>query len=100
MSDLQRLQALFDELLEVAPAQREAWFERRAIDPSTRAELLRLAAADGAAVGVLDDSVGSQVRALAPDVLPADPIGRVVGPFRLLQRLGQASETAARTRHR
>ena len=84
MSDLQRLRELFDALLAVPSEDWEPWFERRGIDTATRAELLQLARSDERS-GLLDRSL----EALADAPPEPDPVGRRVGPFRILRRLGE-----------
>ncbi len=91
MSELHRLHALFDELLEVPPERRADWFAQQRLDDTTRAELERLARADRDSGGVLDRSIAGQVEALDAfdeDDFP-DPIGRRIGPFRIVERIGE-----------
>jgi serine/threonine protein kinase len=87
MSEMQRLRELFDAMLDLPMEQWEDWFEARAVDTATRSELRRLAAADDATSGPLDQSLVEF--AALEDAARADPIGRCYGPFRLLRRLGE-----------
>jgi eukaryotic-like serine/threonine-protein kinase len=90
MTDLPRLRDLFDALLEIPEAQREAWFGQHGIEPRTRAELLQLIKADASRSGLLDQASDAPTESLpaAPMLPDDDPAGRCVGPFRILSRLG------------
>jgi serine/threonine-protein kinase len=94
MNRSEPLRALFDELLDVPPAQRAAWLDTQVADAATRAELAALLVADDAARGPLDTPVERYA-----DLLDAgadddgDPaqglLGRRFGAFRLVRLLGR-----------
>ena len=94
MTDLRRLHALFDELVEVPAERWDLWFDQRGLDTETRLALHRLAESDRGADGPLDRSLGNYAREIESleahlEERVPDPIGRRVGPFRILARLGQ-----------
>ncbi len=82
------IRALFEEALELAPDEREAFLAARcASDAEMRAEVEALLA------GVVDDDfldsdVADQAAVALHEALP-DPLGMRVGPFRLTERLGE-----------
>ncbi len=92
MTDLHRLHAMFDELVELPPERWPDWFDSRGLDTRTRSELERLLAADRDSAGLLDRSIGHHGESLALEAEEArvpDPIGRRIGSFRIVKRLGQ-----------
>ena len=87
MSDTrwERLQFLFDGLLERAPAERESWLAEVEPDIDLRAEALALVAAerDG------DEGITRQLREAAVRASIAPPAsGRQLGPYRLTGEIG------------
>ncbi len=81
----ERLQVLFDGLLERAPAERESWLALVEPDIDLRAEALALVAAerDG------DDGITRQLREAAVRASTAPPSsGRQLGPYRLTGEIG------------
>jgi serine/threonine-protein kinase len=84
------LRECFDELVDLAPAQREAWFAAHPLDPELRHELLELLAADLADAPLLDASVAALARQYTPPHEDGDGmIGSSIGPYRLIEVLGQ-----------
>ena len=80
----QRLQALFEGLLEHEPAEREAWLAGVESDADLRREALELVAADsGPRV-----SITRQVRDAAARVAEAGAVERRLGPYRLIEEIG------------
>ena len=80
--DFQRIGALFDTLVEASPALQAAAIERlRAESPSLARRLEDMLAAEGETQALLDGGA-------AAIVAPVDPISQVIGPYRLVERLG------------
>jgi eukaryotic-like serine/threonine-protein kinase len=80
----QRLQALFEGLLERAPEEREAWLVSVEADPAIRREALELAEADsGPRV-----SITRQVREASARIAEASTVERRLGPYRLIEEIG------------
>lgn len=84
------LRACFDELVDLTPPQREAWLAAHTLDAGLRQEVLDLLAAD------LDDAplLATSAAVLAQQYTPphedgAGLIGSSIGPFRLIEVLGQ-----------
>ena len=84
------LRACFDQLIELTPAQREAWFAAHALDAGMHRELLDMLAAD------LDDAplLATTAAALAQQFTPPHEdgvglIGSSIGSYRLIEVLGQ-----------
>ena len=80
----QRLQALFDALIEIDPAEREAWLAAHESDPALRREALALAAADAGA----DESITDRLREAAGELGEQPVSGTRLGPYRLLREIG------------
>lgn len=80
----QRMQALFEQALALAPAQRMGFLQNAESDPTLRAEVVALLDADARDAGI--DAV---VQRAATEVLDCSPsIGARIGPWRLLDELG------------
>ncbi len=84
------LRECFDQLVDLTPPQREAWLAAHALDAGLRQEVLDLLAAD------LDDAplLATSAAALAQQYTPphedgAGLIGSRIGPYRLIDVLGQ-----------
>ncbi|WP_313918363.1 serine/threonine-protein kinase [Tahibacter sp.] len=84
------LRACFDELVDLTPPQREAWLAAHTLDAGLRQEVLDLLAAD------LNDAplLATSAAVLAQQYTPphedgAGLIGSSIGPFRLIEVLGQ-----------
>lgn len=84
------LRVCFDELVDLTPSQRDAWFATHALDAELRRELLEMLAAD------LDDAplLSTSAAALARQYTPphedgAGLVGSSIGPYRLIEVLGQ-----------
>jgi serine/threonine-protein kinase len=86
MSDArwQRLQVLFEGLLEREPAEREAWLDRIEPDPELRREALALVAADD----VPRVSITRQVREASARILDAARVDKRLGPYLLIDEIG------------
>src|SRR4051812_36457563 len=82
--DFHRLKHLFDEVVELPPAEREAWFARDDIDASTSRRLRALLGADGALAGT------TARRVLTSPMMPGPAawVGRRIGAFVLERELG------------
>ncbi len=80
----QRLQALFDAVIEIDPAEREAWLAANEPDPALRHEALALAAADAGA----DQSITDRLREAAGELGEQPASGTRLGPYRLLREIG------------
>jgi len=88
------LRALFEELVELAPAARAARLERAAaLDPDLAARVEALLAADAASGALLDAPAGVVARELVADWLGEETVpdaaGTRIGPWRLLAPLGR-----------
>jgi len=82
-----RIEALFDEATGLAPAERDAFLSRACGDDlEMRRELESLLAADGEAAEFLARPV---VTGAAPSPDPALPAGKVIGHYRVGDKLGQ-----------
>jgi len=80
----QRLQALFDALIAVAPGEREAWLAEREPDPDLRREALSLADADS----TVHDGIAERLRGVAEDLGDQPESGTRLGSYRLLREIG------------
>ncbi|MBB5206845.1 serine/threonine-protein kinase [Chiayiivirga flava] len=79
----QRLEALFDEGIELDPSLREAWLASLDIDDALRSELRAMLAADGS-TGGLTGRLGAAVA----DATELPLAGQRLGPYRLVSELG------------
>ncbi|HVL10257.1 MAG TPA: tetratricopeptide repeat protein [Burkholderiaceae bacterium] len=86
----QSLRECFDQLVDLTPPQREAWFGEHDLDAALRQELLNLLAAD------LDDAplLTTSAAVLAQEYTPSQDdgaglVGSSIGPYRLIEVLGQ-----------
>jgi serine/threonine-protein kinase len=80
----QRLQELFDALLAMPPAAREAWLADLDEADDLKREALALVDADDSS----DDALTRHVRAAAAQVLAAPPPAQRLGPYRLIGEIG------------
>ena len=86
----QNLRECFDELVELSPPQRERWFATHPLDPSLREELLSMLAADAREAPFLAASAAALIDRYTPHQEDgAGLIGSNVGPYRLIEVLGQ-----------
>ena len=90
------LRQLFEDALALAPAERAAFLQARCRDADQRAAVERLLAADAdGGARVLDDPVDSLLDRLgeSDQDAPAIPLGSHVGPFTLLEKLGEGGSS-------
>ncbi|MEO8460016.1 MAG: serine/threonine-protein kinase [Dokdonella sp.] len=98
------LRALFDAALAIAPEARVAWLAANCVDADQRKTIERLLAADTASEHGDDTGIETRARPLDSsfdrllDAVgePADatpPIGTTIGPFRLLDQLGEGGSS-------
>ena len=88
------LRQAFDALLDVAPAERQAWLETRIADAALRAGLQRLLDAH-VRCGFLDiEAAEHAARLHARELAPEGLIGTRIGAFRLVRALGQGGMSA------
>lgn len=88
------LRECFDELIDLVPAQREAWFAAHALDAGLERELRAMLAADRHDAPLLATSAA----ALAQHYTPAQDdgaglVGSRIGPYRLGEVLGQGGSS-------
>ncbi|MEO7326603.1 MAG: protein kinase [Dokdonella sp.] len=84
------LRECFDELVDLAPAQREQWLALHAPDPALCAELLAMLEADLGDSPLLATSAADLIQRYTPhDDGGVGLIGSDVGPYRLVEVLGQ-----------
>ena len=88
------LRDLFEETLALAPDQRAAFLDARGVDADLRARLERMIAADADDDVVLERSADAVARAIGEtDDTPALPPGTRIGPFSLLEVLGEGGSS-------
>jgi len=90
------LRDLFEEVLGLSVAQRERLFAERATDPATRAEIERLLVADATVEGELlasGDAASAACVIGDPETPEALPKGSRIGPFELLEVLGEGGSS-------
>ncbi|HJT98059.1 MAG TPA: serine/threonine-protein kinase, partial [Rhodanobacteraceae bacterium] len=92
------LRDLFEETLAEPPEAREAFLAARRVDADTRERILRMIAADADDDVVLDRSVAAVARAIGSsyedaEPTPALPPGTRIGPFELLDVLGEGGSS-------
>lgn len=84
------LRECFDELVDLTPPQREAWLAAHTLDAGLREELLNLLAADLEDAPLLATSAAELAQHYTP---PHDDgaglVGSCIGPYRLIDVLGQ-----------
>jgi serine/threonine-protein kinase len=85
-----RLQAAFDEVIELPDAARPAWIEANVVDAGDRAALQRLLEADERD-GLLERAVDERMQRIGIDEAPraAQWVGQRVGAFRLTRLIGE-----------
>ncbi|MGB0134889.1 protein kinase domain-containing protein [Dokdonella sp.] len=89
------LRAIFDSVVELPPAEREAWLERHVADPGDRAAVRRLLHADDTDQGVLDtpaDELAGRMKVDGPTL--ESLVGQTIGAFRLVRLLGKGGMAA------
>ncbi len=86
----ERIEALFDHVLDRPRAERGPWLERQcAVEPEVRAEVARMLAAHERAEGVLEHSVGAWAERALGDDLDGERSGQRIGPYRVLKEIGR-----------
>jgi serine/threonine-protein kinase len=89
-----RLRELFERVLDVRAAERNAWIDAHASSPAEGDALRRLLAADGGS-GFLDTPASEHASRFAADEVAAEGlIGQHIGAFRLLRTLGSGGMAA------
>jgi serine/threonine protein kinase len=84
------LRECFDQLVELAPPQRETWMAAHELDPELRRELLAMLAADTSDAPLLSTSAAVLVAQYTPQHEDgAGLVGSSIGPYRLIEVLGQ-----------
>jgi hypothetical protein len=84
-----RIEVLFEQALELAESARSSFLDQAcAGDPELHRELVELLASSPHAGASLRDAVVAEVQVLASDAAAA-PLGRRIGPFRLLTLIGE-----------
>ncbi|MGH8171608.1 MAG: protein kinase domain-containing protein [Rhodanobacteraceae bacterium] len=85
---------LFEEALGLPPAEREAFLHARCTDPTLRGRLERMLEADADGDIVLERGAHVVARAIGdPDVAQILPPGSYIGPFQLLDVLGEGGSS-------
>lgn len=82
----QRLQEIFEALIELPPDARTAWVDALPDPDDLKREALALVAADENAAASITRGVGAV--AAAADAQPSPAIGLMLGPYRLLAEIG------------
>lgn len=84
------LRECFDQLVDLTPAQREAWFSQHPLDAGMREELLDMLAADLEDAPLLATSAAMLAQHYTP---PHDDgsglVGSCIGPYQLIEVLGE-----------
>jgi eukaryotic-like serine/threonine-protein kinase len=89
-----RLRDLFDQAVDIPAGGRDAWIDAQLADPTERAALRRLLAADDTH-GFLDTPATEHAeRMAAEEVLPESLIGQQIGAFRIVRALGHGGMAA------
>ena len=90
------LRELYEQALDLAPAERDSWIQTNCPDPSLRARLQSLLhAAEGEAAGLFDRPAAERLAAFEPAAgSGARWIGQKVGAFRLTELIGQGGMAA------
>ena len=91
---LQNLRELFDAIVEVPEADRDAWLAAHVADADTRAALRELIAADQQEGFLETPAAALQQRIIATEIVPEGLLGRELGGFRLVRVLGQGGMAA------
>ncbi len=85
----QRIKTLFHDVLELPPARRGAFLDNATIDdPTLRAEVEDMLRADDATIHPLEEPVAELTARLLTQHTD-DPIGRRIGPHRLVREIGR-----------
>jgi eukaryotic-like serine/threonine-protein kinase len=88
----QRIDALFDALLDLPPDEQMAYLDRTAgDDPDLHGEVLRLLQAHRRSEGFLDAPAPQVAKALfeAPDLVTSGDVPDRIGPWRIVRQIGQ-----------
>lgn len=90
LSRAERVRTLFDEVVDLAPAERITWLERSGAPPDVQAEVLELVRADEAPHTILDASHDALAEAagVTTEGSVESFLGRNVGPYRIIDVLG------------
>src|SRR5512140_809004 len=89
------LQAVFDELIDLSPEQRADRLRALALSDGERARLQSMLEVVTARVPLLDVPVDEVIGRLKPDEIAFTRlIGGIVGPFRVLQLIGEGGSAA------
>ena len=91
MSSSMSLREMFERLQQLDSSQREAWLEQPDISPTQRAQLRRMLAQQPN-VGLLERNAAEEAHALLSregDTPGERWLGRMVGPYRLIELIGQ-----------
>lgn len=83
---------LFEAAIAIAPEQRSAWLLEHCPDIDTRFAVERLLRADADA-RVLDRSIDDVLQIVGDAGLAVPPFGATIGPFRLLDQLGEGGSS-------
>jgi len=85
-----RIKSLFHRVQDVPDAARDAWLDRECgDDPGVRAEMAKLLAQQRAPAGLLADDASILLGRMGPIDPVDDPLGQRIGPYRLLERIGE-----------
>ncbi|QBB70618.1 serine/threonine protein kinase [Pseudolysobacter antarcticus] len=84
------LRECFEQLVELAPPQRDVWLATHALDPALRRELLAMLAVDLNEAPLLATSAAALVQQYTPQHEDGSGlIGRSIGPYQLIEVRGQ-----------
>lgn len=81
-----RIKAIVAEALERAPQERETFVSEACADPLVRAEVKSLLSAYESSLGLSDSELAAQL-------VDAAQISKLVGPYRLVSKLGEGFAT-------
>ncbi len=85
-----RVQELFHGALELPAEAREAWLDAQTDDPALRTDVRALLRADaGAGDRIISDAIANAADTLHDAIRTTPAIGARVGPYRLLEEIGQ-----------
>ena len=91
--DKPSLRELFEKALALPAVERSAFIERHCHDAGSRSSLRRMLEVDSGSGQLLDRSLEAVLGTLEEPALQTPPIGASVGPFRLLERLGDGGSS-------
>lgn len=81
----QQAMALFEQMLDVAPADRDNWLDENGADDVVRRKVLAMLDADDRRSGLLEEDADRRLSELSPDEAAPERIG----PYRIVERIGQ-----------